>query len=231
MAVSEGERTDWSTPTRAWVLVLVVASALWFVYLHFTSPGFLGWLTTEDSVTETISALLYLLAGALFLVSWVRSGFGRIFILGYALLFIFVGGEEISWGQRLIGVETPERLGQANLQNEINLHNLDGIHQHIRLVGLAVVFVIAIVMPLAQRFSPFFARLFRKLVIPVVPLWTLAVTLLAVAFMVAPRLLDIPTFRFDEVGELYLSVTFAIFALERGVRRVGVGRHGELEAA
>ena len=232
MTVSEVERMGWSISTRAWVGVAVAVSALWFIYLHFTSPGFLGWLTHEDSVTETLSALLYLLAGALFLVIWVRSGFGRTFILGYALLFILVGGEEISWGQRLIGLETPERLGQSNVQGEINLHNIDGIHQHIRLVGLGVVLVIAILMPLAQRFVPFFAGLFRKLVIPVVPLWTVPVTLLAVAFMVAPRLLDIPTFRFDEIGELYLSVTFAIFALERGgARRVGPERRGELEAA
>ena len=32
-------------------------------------------------------------------------------------------GEEISWGQRLFGIATPEALKETNLQNEINLHN------------------------------------------------------------------------------------------------------------
>lgn len=40
------------------------------------------------------------------------------------LFFLFVAGEEISWGQRLLKVKTPEWFQQKNAQGETNLHNL-----------------------------------------------------------------------------------------------------------
>jgi hypothetical protein len=40
-----------------------------------------------------------------------------------AICFI-AAGEEISWGQRLFAIETPEIIANLNLQNELNLHNL-----------------------------------------------------------------------------------------------------------
>ena len=44
--------------------------------------------------------------------------------LGMALIFFFGAGEEISWGQRILGFQTPESLSQVNKQEEFNLHNL-----------------------------------------------------------------------------------------------------------
>jgi len=40
------------------------------------------------------------------------------------LACLFVAGEEISWGQRLIGLETPEMIAEKNIQNELTLHNI-----------------------------------------------------------------------------------------------------------
>ena len=37
-------------------------------------------------------------------------------------------GEEISWGQRVFGFETPEALKEVNEQDEFNLHNLTILH-------------------------------------------------------------------------------------------------------
>ncbi|MFN3208208.1 MAG: hypothetical protein ACE369_04260 [Roseovarius sp.] len=42
----------------------------------------------------------------------------------YALIFVFGTGEEISWGQRILGLETPEALREINFQEEITLHNI-----------------------------------------------------------------------------------------------------------
>jgi uncharacterized membrane protein YraQ (UPF0718 family) len=39
------------------------------------------------------------------------------------LLFV-AAGEEISWGQRALGIQTPEYFKEHNLQAETNLHNL-----------------------------------------------------------------------------------------------------------
>jgi hypothetical protein len=55
--------------------------------------------------------------------SWV-SLIKQLVYLGLALLFLFGAGEEISWGQRILGFQTPESLSQVNRQEEFNLHNL-----------------------------------------------------------------------------------------------------------
>lgn len=41
-----------------------------------------------------------------------------------AILFLFGAGEEISWGQRIFGIESGEFFQGNNLQKETNLHNL-----------------------------------------------------------------------------------------------------------
>ncbi len=39
-------------------------------------------------------------------------------------MFLFGAGEEISWGQRIFNIETPEFFKKHNAQKEMNLHNL-----------------------------------------------------------------------------------------------------------
>jgi ABC-2 type transport system permease protein len=42
----------------------------------------------------------------------------------YALMFLMASGEEVSWGQRIIGWESSEFFKENNKQYETNLHNL-----------------------------------------------------------------------------------------------------------
>jgi hypothetical protein len=46
--------------------------------------------------------------------------------------------EEISWGQRLLGIETPEYLMEINIQKELSFHNIKQFPLHLLyiLVGL-----------------------------------------------------------------------------------------------
>ncbi|HEV3002107.1 MAG TPA: hypothetical protein VGW75_15300 [Solirubrobacteraceae bacterium] len=41
-----------------------------------------------------------------------------------AVGLFFAAGEEISWGQRIFGVDTPESVRAENAQGELNVHNL-----------------------------------------------------------------------------------------------------------
>src|SRR5574341_407472 len=50
----------------------------------------------------------------------------------------FISGEEIAWGQRLLGLETPEKLEAGNLQGEITLHNIIGVLGVINLVMMLI---------------------------------------------------------------------------------------------
>lgn len=205
---------------KSGIYAALILFAVWSIYLYAYNRPFLAWITREDSFSESLSAICYLLAALFFFIEWIHGRFRNIFVLGYALLFLVVGGEEISWGQRIIGIPTPETLKEINFQKETNLHNIDGIQQHVRAVGLLVVLTIAVLMPVTERWMRNMRELYSRLKIPVAPLWTVPLTILALLFMAVPRLFWGKTvFTLDEVGELYLSLVFLIFAIEVRVRR------------
>jgi hypothetical protein len=79
----------------------------------------------EDGVVEYLSAILW---GAASVVCGYRllTGRGPRVLLAFWLVLAFVSmGEEVSWFQRLLGIQTPEEIAAINRQGEINLHNLD----------------------------------------------------------------------------------------------------------
>jgi hypothetical protein len=99
-------------------------------------------LVKEDGPFEDAGAFLFFITSVLFFVLFFRkdkfyqikdrehfSTFSRrIFFLLLGLLFVVLLGEEISWGQRIIGFATPESIEAKNVQNEFNIHNLEFFH-------------------------------------------------------------------------------------------------------
>ena len=78
---------------------------------------------------------------ALTSIKWRKISHHFIHWLFFALLSLalfFIGLDEISFGQRLLGIETPDAIAQRNFQEEITVHNLDGIKD---LIGQAYIFV------------------------------------------------------------------------------------------
>lgn len=79
--------------------------------------------TYEDLVGEW--AQVFLFAATMLLsirVACYKSSY-RLFFAVLALACFYVVGEEISWGQRIFNLATPEFFEKHNLQNETNLHN------------------------------------------------------------------------------------------------------------
>ncbi len=100
-------------------------SVFFFSSLIAADPGAFHALTLEDSWVESLTAVWFLLAGfLLFVTAWMERGFSRrcVYILG-GMAMLFVAGEEISWGQRIFGFETPDFLMTLNQQEEITVHN------------------------------------------------------------------------------------------------------------
>lgn len=189
------------------------ASALGAGWLYFQRGEILSALCREDGPVESLTALSYLLASALFLRAAAAVRFRNLWAWGYALLFFLVAGEEVSWGQRLWDLPTPEELRALNVQGELNLHNLDGVSQSVRAAGLMVVLAICYFAPWTARLSPGAKELALKLRIPLFPSWASSAVTLGLVFMVAPRLFGQVVFELDELGELYLSLGFLCFGL------------------
>lgn len=108
-----------------WFWIVVIA------YVVHDYPSLLSYgLYEEDGLMENLTVVGCLWAAGLFLVAQSRPTKSRwkrgSFIL-LALFFFFVAMEEISWGQRLLGIETPSWMAEQNLQGETNLHNLEFI--------------------------------------------------------------------------------------------------------
>ena len=84
--------------------------------------------TNHEDGMELLSALLLIGSGlvAVFLTAKYRET-DQWCILGIGLFFIFLGMEELSWGQHLFGWQTPEAFRLLNDQGETNLHNLDSM--------------------------------------------------------------------------------------------------------
>lgn len=109
----------------------LIPPILLFIFIlleKFQSELFID-ILEEDGIAETFQFLLYFLS-SIFLYKSSKKITGKTKII-YLILFIgliFVAGEEISWGQRILGIETPESYKQINQQNEITLHNINFIH-------------------------------------------------------------------------------------------------------
>jgi hypothetical protein len=96
---------------------------------HHEMFGIPGWIWAEDGPMEYLTVLLLGLA-ALYAGAALRHG-RKLFstaerrLLGLFILALLVlAAEEISWGQRILDIETPPALKDSNVQGEINLHNL-----------------------------------------------------------------------------------------------------------
>lgn len=178
---ADRERADrehvYSLPLLLAVAVYVAASYC----LLLLERGSIDSLIREDGVVEWIGTIGFLVASICFLVAFLiarrpehRSRYTlvkRLSFLALAVLLFVFAGEEISWGQRLLGLETPERLQSANVQNETNLHNLDLLQNTLSVDRLFQLFWIGlgVVVPvLATYWSR--ARRFFDRVLPVFPL-------------------------------------------------------------
>ena len=122
--------------------------SVWLYFFHFS---LLEFICREDFVAENLTAMFYLFSGGAFLYVASRFRFRSLWCWGYVLLFLLIAGEEISWGQRVLGIKTPEVLVSMNVQKEISLHNLQGIHGTVRAAALSVVLLICFAIPISEK--------------------------------------------------------------------------------
>ena len=115
-------------------LAVIYTLSKWYILNDF----WVDVLYMEDYLFESMTAVLFIASSfllckaALSLRPWCKKQYGltvgyRWIVCIYLCLagaFFFVGMEEISWGQRILGWETPSFWSEINLKKETNVHNL-----------------------------------------------------------------------------------------------------------
>lgn len=199
--------------TQVLLVELLVVLELAAFYAQRRYPGFMDGFCREDGWMENTQAVLLAASSVLFLAGVRRRGWRNLWFWGYAALFFLNFGEEISWGQRIFGIRTPADLRRVNVQQELNLHNLIGIDHHARMMGMLVVVGFLFVIPWAHALWPQARARLRAWAMPVAEPWVGIIAALAASVMLIPRIHHQIVFNLDEVGELYLYISFFCFAL------------------
>jgi hypothetical protein len=131
MALFEASFQRWSV-SRSVALVLnavAIGAVPILAALFFVARPLFRLILNEDGLVEWGQVLLWAASGIVGV--WIaaerlRNGHrGQAVVwIAFALAMVVIVGEEISWGQRLLGLETPEVLEEINRQEELNLHNI-----------------------------------------------------------------------------------------------------------
>jgi len=126
--------------------------------LRFANFPFYSSLIKEDGLFEYSQSIFFLLASGLFGLMFVKTTdkylIIKIFSLVLAIGLFFMAGEEISWGQRLSDLNSPNYFLSHNIQSEITVHNLGGIQPLLAwgyFLGGLVIGLISLIWPKLAR--------------------------------------------------------------------------------
>lgn len=168
---------------------LIIYMSITYTALMLPQP-YLDMALVEDGFFENVGFLGLFVASILFLVAAHRSRkpehkannppLKQISYIVLALILFFGAGEEISWGQRIFGIETPELLQKDNAQDEINIHNLKVIEDsHISPDTLFTIFALTytLLIPIAASQFKSFNNVISRMM--PVPHWGLGLLFLA----------------------------------------------------
>jgi hypothetical protein len=135
-------------------IVHVVAGALiaWPLALAYVAPERYDRLMEEDRAVEWATVVLFLVAGIVRCYAAARTR--RLFDVLVGLFCLFVAGEEISWGQRLIGYTPPDVFLEHNTQQEANVHNFADIFGRPKWVLIMALAGYGLVLPVLASAGP-----------------------------------------------------------------------------
>jgi hypothetical protein len=211
-------------PYLTTAILAAIPFAVAILALQTSDEAHRAWFAEEDNVAENLQFAFLLVAtwaaGSVSRARWRRGE--PLVALAYAAFAagaFFVAGEEISWGQRLFGIATPEAVSEANIQRELTFHNTYLLTPIFSFAQLFVGFLpaLAALTPWQRLMPPRWDAWRRALVPgPALASWFLLIgawRLYRYAFL-AP---GTPAWvgELSEIPELTLYAGLALFALEQ----------------
>ena len=121
---------EWGiSPRVAWIIACLPIVGAFAVFMTYFNRPLYRFVTTDDGPIEWSQFICYALAcvaGAGIAYKRFKAGhpWQALLFLGFAFANFFIAGEEIAWGQRIFGLQTPDELKAINHQGEITVHNI-----------------------------------------------------------------------------------------------------------
>jgi hypothetical protein len=125
-------KSFWINQWKNVFFLLVTMDILGAGFLFYADFTKYQQLIAEDGLIEYLTALCFLVAGVISLLMIKKRTYfshkvmRNFFMVGCIIVgvaLIVVAGEEVSWGQRIFNIQTPDSIAAQNRQSEINLHN------------------------------------------------------------------------------------------------------------
>lgn len=164
-------------PSSTLVHILFFVTSLIIIFYALLDLESLKPFLQEDGFVENIQAIFYLFGAVVWIYAFIIFKPGakidkrrRIFYFLFMGFFLFLFLEEISYGQRIFGITTPEGLKDINLQDETNLHNI-GSESTVLIIHILHAFLFAllgIIIPFLNLGSERFGRIFKRINFPIV---------------------------------------------------------------
>ncbi len=194
-----------------WVFPLPLGG---FALLYLRDPATYLRLLDEDGVVEWVTVVLLGVAAALATLRarTMRNRRHPIwrFYGAFGCFCALAALEELSWGQRLLGIESPDFFVRHSDQREINLHNVFQQWSGMTTKWVAALSLSAfgVALPILRRLPTIRAWASRWHV--VVPPLVLVPGFLAAALL----MLDLPTYEEEELAELFFALGFVLLLLD-----------------
>lgn len=201
-------------PIPKWGVYIFPVLTVFFAAVYLTDEDLYRHLIKEDSVIEWLTFSFLIVAGLLSLVVAVKIKIQHHYLHWFFILFFgfnfLAGMEEISWGQRVLEIETTGVFHKYSDQNEINLHNtFQGLlNIKTKHIALLVLFFYGSILSGMMRNRNLRQEKFplQQFIVP--PLFLRLGFTIGVILM-----LDFQTGHEEELGEFFFSICFVIMML------------------
>ncbi len=190
---NQSERNNLPKWPVALLTVLAFVIMLVSGYAQLADPVLLESLVLEDGVLENLTAILLLLGGGFVFYRFFKNKkdkgiWWKVFHVVFGLTLWFGFAEEISWGQRIIGFDTPVFFQKHNKQYEVGIHNLTygefSINRWIFSFGLSIgIGVYYLFFRILNYRVAWIGNLTKQLGVPI-PKWNQTLILLASAILI-----------------------------------------------
>ena len=204
-------------------LFILVGCYVITVYAGFNNRELYHFLLREDGPLENIATVCVLFASLLFLLAYFihRNSKNVLFLIFSMILFVLFM-EEISWGQRIWDLQTPDILRQTNAQKEINLHNFKGIYRVVNEIMYVCIEFYLLGIALLVAIFKSLHTLLVKLKVPIPSLGTaflifingLLFTYFFKFTLEYHNLLGVKVVNFTEIYETGIELSLLFFSLE-----------------